>query len=246
MDPLEQFESEKSRRIEALAGDAPLQAKAMDWMLGSCKHGYTYNFSWLGVPVIQFPQDLMALQEIVTSTRPEVIVETGVAHGGSLVFSASLLALLGGEGRVVGVDVDIRPHNRERLETHPLSKYITLIEGSSIDKSVLSQVREIVDERRVLVVLDSNHTHAHVLRELELYSPMVREGGYVVVFDTALEDAPKEMADDRPWGPGNSPRTAIAEFLEDNSRFQIDRALGGKLHITVSPDGYLKCIGDPP
>jgi cephalosporin hydroxylase len=188
----------------------------------------------------------MALQEIVTSTRPEVIVETGVAHGGSLVFSASLLALLGGEGRVVGVDIDIRPNNRERLETHPLSKYITLIEGSSIDESVLSQVREIVDERRVLVVLDSNHTHAHVLRELELYSPMVREGGYVVVFDTALEDAPKEMADDRPWGPGNSPRTAIAEFLEDNSRFQIDRALGGKLHITVSPDGYLKCIGDPP
>ena len=246
MDPLEQFESEKARRIEALAGDAPLQAKAMDWMLGSCKHGYTYNFSWLGVPVIQFPQDLMALQEIITQTQPEVIVETGVAHGGSLVFSASLLALLGGEGRVVGVDIDIRPHNRERLEAHPLSKYITLIEGSSIDEVVLAQVREIVGERRVLVVLDSNHTHAHVLCELELYSPMVREGGYVVVFDTALEDAPKELADDRPWGPGNSPRTAIAEFLGNNPRFQIDRELGGKLHVTVSPDGYLKCIGDPP
>ena len=246
MGPIEQFEFEKAERIEALAGDAALQAQAMDWMLGSCKHGYTYNFSWLGVPVIQFPQDLMALQEIVTHTRPEVIVETGVAHGGSLIFSASLLALLGGEGRVVGVDIDIRPHNRERLEAHSLSKYITLIEGSSIDDAVLAQVREIVGERRVLVVLDSNHTHAHVLRELELYSPMVREGGYVVVFDTAVEDVPKELMGDRPWAPGNSPRTAIAEFLGDNPRFQIDRALGGKLHVTVSPDGYLKCVGDPP
>ncbi len=246
MDPLEQFESEKARRIDSLAGDSALQAKAMDWMLGSCEHGYTYNFSWLGLPVIQFPQDLMALQEIVASTSPEVIVETGVAHGGSLVFSASLLALLGGERCVVGVDIDIRPHNRERLERHLLSKYITLIEGSSIEEPVLMKVREIVGERRALVILDSNHTHAHVLRELELYSPMVREGGYVVVFDTALEDAPKEMTDDRPWGPGNSPRTAIAEFLKDNPRFEIDRGLGGKLHVTVSPDGYLKCAGDPP
>ena len=244
MNLLKQFESEKAERIEALACDVPLQAKAMDWMFGSCKHGYTYN--WLGVSVIQFPQELMVLQDITTNTRSGEIVETGMSHGGSLIFYALLLALLGDEGRFVRMGIDIRSHNRERLETHSLSRYITLIENSSVDDAVLAQVREIVSDRRVLAVLDSNHTHAHVLRELELYSPMVRGVGYVVVFATPLEDAPKELADDRPWGPGNSPRTAVAEFLEDNPRFQIDRALGGKLHVTVSPDGYLKCVGDPP
>jgi cephalosporin hydroxylase len=172
-----------------------------------------------------------------------LIVETGIAHGGSLVFYASLLEMLGGDGLVLGIDIDIRPHNREAIESHPVAKRIRMIEGSSIDPTVVGQVAEEASRRRrVLVTLDSNHTHDHVLRELQLYSPFVTEGSYLTVFDTVVEDMPKSLFPDRPWGPGNNPKTAVREFLRTTDRFVIDKEVENKLLLTVAPDGYLRCV----
>jgi cephalosporin hydroxylase len=226
-----------------MAADPRLRAAARDFFLRSCEHRYSYNFSWLGRPVIQYPQDLLAMQEIIWAVRPRLIVETGVAHGGSLIFYASLLELLGGEGRVLGIDVEIRPHNRQAIEAHPLFKRISLIEGSSTADAVIRQVREQC-RPPVLVVLDSNHTHAHVLRELELYSPLVTRGSYLVVFDTVVEDMPASAFPDRPWGPGNNPRTAVRAFLGTTDRFIVDQEIEDKLLVTVAPGGYLKCVKD--
>ena len=231
--------------IMGMAADPELARIAHELFLRTVRHRYSYNFSWLGRPIIQYPQDIVALQEIVWRVRPELIVETGVAHGGSLILHASLLELVGGDGHVVGVDIDIRPHNREEIERHPLARRITLIEGSSTDESVIARVRDAAEGlRTVLVVLDSNHTHEHVLRELELYSPLVTGGSYLVVFDTIVEDLPKELYPDRPWGPGNSPKSAVREFLSTNKRFEVDAELDGKLVLTVAPGGYLRCIKD--
>jgi cephalosporin hydroxylase len=206
---------------------------------------YAYNWTWLGRPAIQFPQDLVALQEIIWRTKPEVIVETGIAHGGSLVFSASMLALLGGEREAIGVDIDIRAHNRAAIEAHPLASRIVMVEGSSIDDRVAARVRERVAGRSAMVVLDSNHTHAHVLRELELYAPLVRAGCYLVVMDTAIEFADPASIGERPWGPGNNPMTAVDAFLAREPRFAIDEEYDAKLLFTVAPRGYLRAIGDP-
>ena len=243
MDAREQFEADKHERVAALAGDAALRGRSREWMATSAHHGYTYNFEWLGVPVIQFPQDLVALQEVIWKTRPDWIVETGVAHGGSLVFTASMLELLGGEGRVGGVDSDIRAHNRERLEAHALFKRIDLIEGDSASDGMAARVRELVGGR-VMVILDSNHAHAHVLRELELYSPLVKAGGYVVVFDTSIEEAPDELFNGKPWGRGDNPMTAVREFLKGNRRFEVDADIEARLQITVAPGGWLRCVAD--
>jgi cephalosporin hydroxylase len=212
-------------------------------MLKSSRHFYTYNFTWLGVPVIQFPQDLVALQELIWRVRPGLVVETGVAHGGSLIFYASMLELLGGESRVIGVDIDIRADNRAVVESHPLSRRVTMIEGSSIAHEVVEQVAEIArGAGAVLVVLDSNHTHAHVLEELRLYSPLVTEESYLVVLDTSIEDAPDGFFPDRLWGKGDNPRTAVWEFLKENDRFIVDKDVETKLLITVAPDGFLKHV----
>jgi cephalosporin hydroxylase len=226
-----------------MASDPGMQSASRDFFLRSCEHKYSYNFSWLGRPIIQYPQDLIAMQEIVWAVKPGLIVETGIAHGGSLVFYASLLELVGGEGRVLGIDVEIRPHNRLALERHPLFRRISLIEGSSTDAAVARQVREQC-RSPVLVVLDSNHTHAHVLRELELYAPLVTRGSYLVVFDTVVEDMPAGCFPDRPWGPGDNPRTAVRAFLQSTDRFEVDREIEDKLQITVAPGGYLRCIKD--
>lgn len=206
----------------------------------SAPYRYTYNFRWLGRPIIQFPQDLVALQEIVWETRPEVVVETGIAHGGSLVFYASLLELLGNDGLVVGVDIDIRSHNRAAIEAHPLAKRIAMVEGSSVDPATVAKVGALVRGRRAMVVLDSNHTHEHVLRELELYAPFVSVGCYLVVLDTIVERLPKSLYTDRPWGPGDNPMTAVDAFLAADDRFAIDREYDEKLLFTVAPRGYLK------
>ncbi len=203
---------------------------------------YTYNFRWLGRPVIQFPQDLVALQEIVWETQPEVVVETGIAHGGSLVFYASLLELLGGDREVIGIDIDIRPHNRTAIESHPLAKRIAMIEGSAVDPATVERVRERVRGRRTMVVLDSNHTHEHVLRELELYAPLVSPGCYLVVLDTIVERMPAHLHENRPWGPGNNPMTAVDAFLATTGAFEIDREYDDKLLFTVAPRGYLKRV----
>jgi cephalosporin hydroxylase len=245
MDKHEEFEEEVGRNIAGLAGDAGIQELTRAWVRDTTPHRYTYNFTWLGRPIIQFPQDMIAVQELIWSTRPELVVETGIARGGSLILSASILELLGGDGRVVGVDVEIRAHNREEIERHPLATRIAMIEGSSIDPVVVEQVKGHVGAgSRVMVILDSDHTHEHVLRELELYSPLVSRGGYVVVFDTVIEDMPAEAFPDRLWGRGDNPKTAVHEFLSKNARFEIDREIQNKLLITVAPDGYLRCVSD--
>jgi cephalosporin hydroxylase len=217
----------------------------MDWILQSAKLKYTYNFTWMGRPIIQFPQDMIAMQEIIWKVQPDLIIETGIAHGGSIIYYASLLEMIGGDGEIIGIDIDIRSHNRAEIENHRMFKRIHLIEGSAIDPNIAQQVYQIAAEKKkILVVLDSNHTHEHVLEELNLYSHLVTKDSYIVAFDTIVEDMPDNFFPDRPWGKGNNPKTAVWEFLKKNSRFEIDKELESKLLITVAPDGYLKCIKD--
>lgn len=262
MTPLEQYRHDITERVADYRGNAELQASARGFFeqIGIGKANYVYNFTWLGVPILQIPQDLQALQEIIWAAKPDLIIETGVAWGGSLVFSASMLAILEacGEienGRVVGIDIEIRPHNKQSLAAHPLSRKITLLEGSSIDEAIVGQVRELArGHRRVMVCLDSNHTHDHVLAELEAYAPMVTPGSYCMVGDTVIEDAPEGMVSARPWGKGNSPKSAAWEYLRRLSdegrnglegealRFEIDRLIEDKIILTGSPDGYLKRV----
>jgi cephalosporin hydroxylase len=240
----EAFEKERRACVAVQGKDAALKQRSVDWILATAKTKYSYQFDWMGRPVIQFPQDLLAMHELIWNLKPDLIVETGVAHGGSLIFYASMLELVGGTGRVLGIDIEIRPHNREALEAHPMFHRIDLLEGSSTDESMLEQVRLRAAGKKVLVCLDSNHTHEHVFRELQLYSPLVQKGGYVVVFDTIVEFMPKAFFPNRPWGPGNNPWTAVQEFLKTNDRFEIDPSIPDKVLITVAPDGYLRCIKD--
>ncbi len=213
------------------------------WFTESCRHRYSYTFTWLGRPIIQYPQDMMAVQEIIWRVKPDLIIETGIAHGGSLIFYASMLELIGGDGEVLGIDIDIREHNRIEIESHPLYKRITMLEGSSTDQHIIEEVRHIAGSKsRILVALDSLHTHEHVLRELELYSPLVTKGSYLLAFDTVIEDLPDDFFPDRPWGKNNNPKTAVKEFLNTNDRFVVDKEIEEKLLITTAPEGYLKCI----
>jgi cephalosporin hydroxylase len=206
------------------------------------KYKYAYNWTWYDRPIIQLPQDVMAMQMLLFAVQPDLVIETGVAHGGSLVLYASLLQLLG-RGRVVGVDIEIRKDRRQAIEAHPLHERITLVEGSSTDETVLARVRELAaGARRVLVSLDSNHTHAHVRAELDAYAPLVTRDSYLVVFDTLIEDLPASDFPDRPWKPGNSPKTAVHDFLRTTDRFEIDRELEARLLFTVAPDGFLRCV----
>jgi cephalosporin hydroxylase len=231
----------ESRR--QLGSDPELQALGRAFMRRSIELRYSYQFDWMGRPIIQYPQDIVAVQEIIWRTKPDLIVETGIAHGGSVLFSASMLELLGGTGRVVAVDIDIRAHNRREIEAHPMCRRVTMIEGSSVDEAIAAEVRRHAKGcGNVLVMLDSNHTHEHVLRELELYSSLVTKGSYLIVFDTIVEDMPRGFYPDRPWDVGNNPKTAVHEFLKGNSRFEIDRELLDKLVLTVAPDGYLRCV----
>lgn len=239
------FEIEKQENIRKLARSEDLRALSMKWVADVSRHKYSYHFTWLGRPVIQFPQDLLAMQEIIWRVRPSLIIETGVARGGSLIFYASLLELIGGDGRVVGIDIDIREHNRREIEDHQLSGRIDLVEGSSVDREVIDAVHKMAGDRKpILVVLDSNHTREHVLRELEAYSPLVTRESYLVVFDTVIEEMPEDFFPDRPWGKGDNPKTAVQEFLRSTDRFTVDEEYDSKLLITVAPGGYLRCIKD--
>jgi cephalosporin hydroxylase len=244
MDPREKFDREKREMIAKQGADDALRGLTRDWFDRTCDYRYSYNFTWLGIPIIQYPQDIVAMQELVWRIRPELIIETGVAHGGSLMLSASILELLGGPGRVVGIDIDIRSHNRQAIEAHPMMKRITLLEGSAISDETFARVEELARGKGpTLVILDSNHTHEHVARELELYSRFVTNGSYLIVFDTVIEDMPGPFHD-RPWGRGNNPKTAVREFLKTTERFVVDTELESKLLITVAPGGYLRCIRD--
>ncbi len=245
MNQVSNFFKEVKSNIESLKTDEKIQISSRIWLSEVSKHKYSYNFTWMGRPIIQFPQDILAMQELIWKIQPELIIETGIAHGGSLIFHASILELIGGQGQVLGIDIDIREHNRVEIEKHPMFNRIHMIQGSSIDKSVIEQVGQFAEgKQRILVVLDSNHTHSHVLKELELYAPLVTTGSYLVVFDTVIEDMPEDSFPDRPWGKGNNPKTAVWEFLKTCDRFEIDKDLEAKLLITVAPDGYLKCIKD--
>ncbi len=241
MDPIARFETERKERIDGYMEDEPLRDSARRFLHESLRVKYSYNFTWLGRPVIQHPQDLVALQEIIWRVKPDVIVETGVAHGGSLIFHASMLELIGGPGMVVGIDIDIRAHNRREIENHPLARRLVLIEGSSVAEEVVERARALA-VGRVMVVLDSNHTHEHVLEELRLYSPLVTPGSYLVVFDGVIEDMPQEIIVDRSWGRGDNPLTAIRQFLGEQSDFEPDIEIENKLLVTGAPSGYLRRI----
>lgn len=231
--------------VSRMANDKELAHQARSFFNNSCKYQYSYNFTWLGRPIIQFPQDIIAIQEIIWEVKPDLIIETGIAHGGSLILSASILEIIGGDGQVLGIDIDIREHNRIEIEKHPMFKRITMLEGSSIEDKIIKQVNKIATTpKKIMVILDSNHTHDHVFLELNLYSPLVTKGSYLIIMDTVIDDMPLDFFPDRPWGVGNNPKTAVHEFLKENERFVIDKDIENKLLITVAPDGYLKCIKD--
>ena len=225
-----------------------IRETAKDFMVQSVDARYSYNFLWMGRPIIQYPQDIVAVQELIWEVKPDLIVETGVAHGGSAVFFASLLelnALSGGpkDAEVWCVEIDLRAHNREALVVHPMYPRLRIFDGSSLDKKVAAIIAEKAAKcERVMVILDSNHTHEHVLGELTLYAALVSVGSYCVVFDTVIEDLDGVKFADRPWGKGNNPKTAVAEFLKTNSDFVVDYSIDEKLLISAAPGGYLKRV----
>ncbi|NER36171.1 MAG: cephalosporin hydroxylase [Oscillatoria sp. SIO1A7] len=249
-DPAVLFQQEIQERVSSYPEDVSWQETSLKWLIQAFQNKYMYNFSVLGRPIIQTPIEMVAMQELIWSVQPDLIIETGIAHGGSLIFSASMLELnaaCGGsqDAEVLGLDIDIRQHNREAIEAHPMFKRISMIQGSSIDPKIIEQVKaKAADKKRIMVCLDSNHTHDHVLAELEAYAPLVSVGSYCVVFDTIIEDLPDDMFSDRPWSKGNNPKTAVWEYLKTHPEFEIDKRIQHKLLITVAPDGYLKRIRD--
>ena len=241
-DPVAEFQKERRLAIEQMAHDEKLRQKSLDWMLHADKYKYSYNFTWMGRPIIKLPQDIIAMQEIIWSAKPDLIVETGIAHGGSIIFSASMLELIG-SGEVVAVDIDIREHNRLLIEEHPMFKRITMIEGSSVDRAIFDMVAAMAKgKKKVMVILDSLHTHEHVFNELRLYSKLVTMGCHLILPDTFIEFFPKGYFSDRPWDLGNNTMTALKEFLKENKEFVIDHSVNDKLLITEGIDGYLKRV----
>ena len=241
LSPIEQFRAECAHEIANQGRNGALQRLSRQWFDASARAKYSYHFEWMGRPIIQYPQDIVAMQEILWRVRPDIVVETGIAHGGSLVFYASMLELIG-HGEVLGIDIEIRPHNRAAIESHPMMKRIRLIEGSSIAPQVAAAVRKAAEGKRALIVLDSNHTHAHVLAELELYAPLVAVGSYCVVMDTVVEHLPSDLFSNRPWGKGDNPMTAVQAYLKTHREFEIDRAMDNKLLLSVAPGGYMKRV----
>ena len=252
------FQKEVGERIQSYDGNTELQDSASSFLYESVLNKYSYNFSSLGRPIIQYPQDIVAMQELIWNVKPDLIIETGIAHGGSLIMNASILALLEycdamknsevldpkkPQRRVLGIDIEIRKHNRAAIDEHPMSNRIDMIEGSSIDSQVIDKVKELSSKyKTILVCLDSNHTHEHVFAELEAYAPLTSIGSYCVVFDTLIEDMPDDAYPDRSWGVGNNPKTAVKEYLKEHSEFKVDKDIDNKLLISVASDGYLKRI----
>ena len=242
------FDQEVRERIASNRGNEALVRVAKEFVAASTEPKYSYNFSWLGRPIIQYPQDIVAMQELIWSIKPDLIIETGIAHGGSLILWASLLELnsaCGGpaDASVLGIDIDIREHNRVAIESHPMARRIRMIEGSSIADDVIAQVRDAAaGKQRVLVCLDSNHTHDHVLAELEAYAPLTTVDSYCVVFDTLIEELPGDMYPDRPWGPGDNPKTAVNRYLEGHPEFEVDHDIDAKILISVAPSGYQRRV----
>lgn len=238
-DPIKAFLDERAELISSYGTNEELKAAASRFNEVSNRERYSYNFSWMGRPIIQYPQDMVKMQELIWSIQPDLLIETGIAHGGSLIYYASIMELVG-KGEVLGIDIDIREHNRREIEAHPMAKRISMIQGSAVDESIAQRVREAAaGKQTVMVCLDSNHTHEHVLRELELYAPLTTVGSYCVVFDTIVEDMPAKMYD-RPWDVGDNPKTAVWEYIKQHPEFEIDKQIDNQLLISVAPDGYLK------
>jgi cephalosporin hydroxylase len=234
-----ELQRDYSRRLHE---DATLQRLSTDATWQADLSNYSYVWTWLGLPIIQMPTDVLVMQEIIWAERPQIIVETGVARGGSLIMYASILELIG-EGRVIGVDIDIRPHNRDAIESHPLARRVELIQGPSTDAAVIDEVRSaMAGAERVMVVLDSDHVHDHVLAELRAYGPMVTRGQFLVVADTVVEHLPAQEHRPRRWHPGNSPGSALNSYLAECDRFAPDEYINGKLVMSQSPGGYLRCL----
>lgn len=258
MNPIESFQKEREDTNEFLGKSGDAKSLTSAWINFAQQHKYSYQFNWLSRPIIQYPQDMVAMQELIWKVKPDLIIETGIAHGGSLIMNASMLALLDmcdaievgqtinpkqSKRKVLGIDIDIRAHNRAAIEAHPMASIIQMIQGSSIAPEIIAQVKDVAkDYKRILVSLDSNHTHDHVLAELVAYAPLTSVGSYCVVFDTIVEDMPTEMFLDRPWGPGDNPKTAVWEYLRTHNEFEIDNGIQHKLLITVAPDGYLRRV----
>lgn len=252
----EKYRQDCQKNIDNYSSDLDWKNNSKSWLINAFYQKYMYNFSWLGRPIIQLPNDILNMQELIWNIKPDLIIETGIAHGGSLIMNASMLALVdicesieSGENfnpciskrKVLGIDIDIRLHNRAAIEQHPMSSRIQMIQGSSIEDNIVNQVYSIVKNyNKVLVLLDSNHTHEHVLAELNVYAPLTSIGSYCIVFDTIVEDMPKDVFPDRPWGPGDNPKTAVWEYLKSHPEFEIDTNIENKLMITVAPNGFLK------
>lgn len=266
-DPAKHFKANKAKRISDYSSDTEFNNLSMEWTKEAFRKMYMYNFLSFGRPIIQLPSDIMAMSELIWEVRPEIIVETGIAHGGSIIHNAGQLALLDiadaerenkyldisePKRKIIAIDIDIRPHNKTAIEEHPFSNRITMIEGSSVDLDVINEVRALIgDAKKVLVCLDSNHTHEHVVKELMAYAPMTTQGSYCVVFDTIIENLPKNFFVDRPWNPGNSPMSAIDTFLRkcktnnlkgldgNQLKFKVDNSITDKLLVTAAPGGFL-------
>jgi len=237
-----EFEKRNKQKINAMVKDNSLKDITKKWFNQSYKYEYSYHFQWLGRPIIQYPQDIVAIQEIIWKVKPDLIIETGIAHGGSLIFSASMLELLG-TGKVLGIDIDIRQHNKIEIEKHPLYHRITMLEGSSIDKKIANQVYKFAkNSKKILVILDSNHTYEHVLKEIKLYSKLVSKGSYLIVLDTIIDDMPDNFFKNRPWDKNRNPKSAVKKFLKENKGFKVDKELEKKLLISVAPCGYIKRV----
>jgi cephalosporin hydroxylase len=242
MNEIEKFQLECKNNIEAQGKNEKLKVATAEFLKESIDSRYSYNFKWMGRPIIQYPQDMVIMQELIWDVKPDLIIETGIAHGGSLIFYASMLELIG-KGEILGVDIDIREHNKKAILAHPMAKRIKMLQGSAIDPAIVAQVKDYtIGKQTVMVLFDSNHSHDHVLEELNLYSDLTTVGSYCVVFDTVVEDLSKGKYSDRPWDVGSNPKTAVFEFLKTNNNFIIDKAIDNKILISVAPDGYLKRI----
>jgi cephalosporin hydroxylase len=244
MSELKEFAKSVKNNIQKLGESKTCKELSQQWLSATLEYNYCHNFQWMGVPIIQAPQDIVAMQELIWEVKPDLIIETGVARGGSVVFYASMMEMMGIDGNVLGIDIDIRDHNYGVIVRHPMYRRITLIEGSSIAESVVNKVREFAQgKERIMVVLDSNHTHDHVLGELNAYAGLVSVGSYCVVFDSGIEDLPNNpTCNDRPWGKGNNPKTAVHEYLKTTDSFEVAKEIENKLLITACSDGYLRRI----
>jgi cephalosporin hydroxylase len=241
-DDRSEFEAQKAEAALRMAADAELAENALALNSAADRYDWSYQWSWLGLPVIQMPSDIVVLQEIIWETRPQLVIETGIARGGSLILSASVLELVG-EGEVLGIDVDIRAHNRDAISAHPLACRIRMVEGSSLEDEVVAEARRVASAaERVMVILDSDHTQDHVLAELRAYAPLVSVGQFLVVCDTFVEVLPRQEHRPRPWGPGNNPATALRVWLEESDGFEPDPVVNAKLLLTASPGGYLRRV----